>query len=162
MKKLINLILVSLVLLVASTVFAGTLQPNQATVKGLSLASSREKVEQVMGKPYRTGHWEFEYDTMYEYPGVNFVFLTEYGSLNHPITKIILDAPQVAMDNGLKVGVSTNAVMDTLGTDYKYDAARDWMIYSVVIDPVTYKIGYIRFETDRGAVKRIFIERAIN
>lgn len=152
MKRAIRLIIISILLLVANTTFAGALQPNQATVRGLSLASSMEKVVQVMGNPFRQRSWESTRDTMYEYPGVNFVFESK-------LTKIILDGPQASMDNGLKVGVSSRVVMDTLGTDFKFDPVRGDITYAVVIDPVTYQIGYIRFERDGDIVKRIFIER---
>ncbi len=159
MKKTITMLLVSLALLMTHIVYAAPLQPNQATVKGLSLGSSMQQVVQVMGEPYRRGHWEFTYDTMYEYPGVNFVFLTKYGSLDCPMTLIILDAPQAALDNGLKVGVTRNTVMNTLGNDFKFDTVTGDLAYTVVIDPVTYKVGTMTFKMDDGVVQKIFIQR---
>lgn len=160
MKKTLNALLITLVLLVAHIVSAAPLQMNQATVKGLSLSSSMNQVVQVMGNPYRTRHWKYTYDTMYEYPGVNFVFLTKYGSLNQPMTKIILDAPQASLDNGLKVGVTSDAVMDKFGTDYSFNPVNDEMVYQVIIDPTTYTLGFVRFEFDGKVVKRIFVERS--
>lgn len=160
MKKIVNVLIITLVLLVSHIVFAAPLPPNQATVKGLSLSSSMQQVVQVMGEPYRTGHWEFTYDTMYEYPGVNFVFLTKYGSLDNPMTKIILDAPQATMDNGIKVGMTSRAVMDILGTDYSFNTVTSDIAYKVVIDPVKYDVGTITFKMDGNIVKKIFIERS--
>ncbi len=163
MKKLFLMLLTILITFVASVSFAAPIQPNLITVKGLSMSSSIEQVEQVMGKPYRTGHyyaesyWGGYNDIMYEYPGVNFVFKTGYGASSYPLIKIILDAPQVSMDNGLKVGVPLGTVEQTLGTDYNYSNGE--MVYDCIIDPVTYDIGKLTFVAEGKTVSKILLEK---
>ena len=163
MKKLILMLLTVLMTFVASVSFAAPIQPNQLTVKGLSMSSSMEQVEKVMGKPYRIGHYYMESywggynDIMYEYPGVNFVFKTGYGATSHPMLKIILDAPQVSLDNGLKVGIPLGTVAQTLGTDYKFINGE--VVYDCIIDPVTYETGKLTFVVEGKTVTKILIEK---
>lgn len=163
MKKLFSVLLVVLTTCLASVSLAAPVQPNQVTVKGLSMSSSLNQVEQVMGKPYRIGHyytesyWGGYNDVMYEYPGVNFVFKTGYGATSYPLIKIILDAPQVSMDNGLKVGLPLGTVADTLGTDYKF--VNGEVVYDCIIDPTTYDIGKLTFVVEGKTVTKILIEK---
>lgn len=163
MKKIFLVLLTILITCVASVSFAAPIQPNQLTVKGLSMSSSIGQVEKVMGKPYRTGHyygenyWGGYNDIMYEYPGVNFVFKTGYGATSYPLIKIILDAPQVSMDNGLKVGVPLGTVAQTLGHDYQFINGE--VVYDCIIDPVTYAIGKLTFVVEGKTVTKILIEK---
>ena len=163
MKRIIAWCLTSVLLIITNISFAAPLQTNQVTVKGLSLRSSKAQVEQVMGKPYRTGHyyvenyWGGNNDIMYEYPGVNFVFKTGYGATSHPLIKIILDASQASMDNGLKVGMSLGTVAQTLGNDYKF--VNGEAVYEYITDPVTYEIGTVKFAVEGNTVTKILIEK---
>lgn len=121
------------------------------------------QVEQVMGKPYRVGHYYMENywggynDTMYEYPGVNFVFKAGYGASSFPMIKIILDSPQAALDNGLKVGMSIDEVKNVYGSGYSYSNGE--IVYDFVANPATYELGKITFVLNGGAVKKIKIEQ---
>lgn len=156
MKKRLLFILIALCMLVSNTVLAAPIQPDQITVRGLSMKSTSQQVKQVMGEPFRTGHyytenyWGGYSDIMYEYPGVNFVFT---GSL----IKIILDGPQVALANGLKVGVSSGFVVNTLGSEYR--STDNGMAYDCIVDPVSYEIGSLTFVVDGKTVKKILIEK---
>lgn len=163
MRKSFLMLLTTLIVFVASISYAAPIQPNQLMVKGLSMSSSVGQVEQVMGKPYRIGHYYLENywggynDVMYEYPGVNFVFKTGYGATSYPLIKIILDAPQVSMDNGLKVGIPLGTVAQTLGTDYKFINGE--VVYDCIIDPVTYETGKLTFVVEGKTVTKILIEK---
>lgn len=160
MKKIVNIVICLLCLFATSISFAAPIQTEQASVRGLTLASNIESVKKVMGEPFRVGHFYMENywggysDIMYEYPGVNFVFSTK--SSKYPLIKIILDSPQATMDNGLKVGVSSNTVVNTFGRDY--DFSNSEMVYDYVTDPISYNIGKISFQLAGGAVKKIMIE----
>lgn len=160
MKRIINTIITLIVLLVTGSVFAAALQPDQATFKGLSLSSNREKVLQVMGEPYRIGNWQYTNEPIYEYPGVNFAFFTKFASKStDPLSKIIIDAPQAELDNGLKTGMSSTTVINKLGRGFGYDSARDEMVYSLLIDPVNYTLGFLTIQLEGDVVKRIIVER---
>lgn len=158
MRKALILFLTSLMLLVTGLVHAAPVQTNQAMVKGLSLSDSMDKVEKVMGKPYRIGnyyaesYWGGYQDDMYEYPGVNFVFV------KGKMIKIILDSPQASLDNGVKVGTPMNTVVKVFGSDYSVNTKSE-MVYDYVTDPITYGIGKLTFVIGQDTVKKILIER---